>query len=68
MLIRGLSIHGKDKLADKWENDLHIVVDQPDESIPVCVVEPIGGGIRRTYIGMYFVQFHCRCLRISTDF
>ena len=48
MLIRGLSIHGKDKLADKWENDLHIVVDQPDDSIPVFIVEPIGGGVRRT--------------------
>ena len=41
VLVRNLSIRGKHKLADKWENRVHQVIDQPDQNIPVYIVSPV---------------------------
>lgn len=43
VLIRNLSLRKKHKISDKWEPIVHIVVKQPDESIPVYVVTPEDG-------------------------
>ena len=39
MLIRNVGLKGKNKLADKWNKDVFIVLDQPDPSIPVYRVK-----------------------------
>lgn len=44
VLVRNLSLRKKHKIADRWEAVVHIVVRQPDESIPVFVVRPEEGG------------------------
>lgn len=41
VLVRNLSIRGKHKLADKWEDRVHQVIDQPDQNIPVYIVSPV---------------------------
>lgn len=38
VLIRNLSLRKKHKISDKWEPTVHIIVKQPDETIPVYVV------------------------------
>ncbi len=42
VLVRNVSIRGKHKLSDKWEQPIHIVVRQIDGS-PVYVVKPEKG-------------------------
>lgn len=39
VLIRNLGLKGKNKLADKWEKDVYLVMDQPNKQIPVYVVK-----------------------------
>lgn len=39
VLVRNLSLRKKHKISDKWESTVHVVVKQPDESIPVYVVK-----------------------------
>ena len=41
VLVRNLSIRGKHKIADKWEEQAYQVISQPDDSIPVYVVSPL---------------------------
>lgn len=49
VLVKNVNIRGKHKLADKWEQSVHIVVKQIDGS-PVYVVRPErGNGPRRTF-------------------
>lgn len=49
VLVRNLSVRGKHKLADLWENDVYLIVDRPNEDIPVYKVKPeIGAGPTRT--------------------
>lgn len=43
VLVRNLSLRKKHKISDKWESAVHVVVKQPDESIPVYVVKPDDG-------------------------
>lgn len=43
VLVRNLSLRKKHKISDKWEYTVHVVVKQPDESIPVYVVKPEDG-------------------------
>ena len=38
-LVRNVGLKGKKKLADKWERDVYLVVDQPNKGIPVFVVK-----------------------------
>ena len=40
VLVRKLHFTGKHKLEDRWENEVYVVVDQPNESIPVFTVQP----------------------------
>ena len=39
VLVRNVGLKGKNKLADKWEKDVNLVVDQPNKGIPVFVVK-----------------------------
>ena len=43
VLVRTLAFEGKHKLADKYEDQVYIVVDQPNREIPVFVVKPENG-------------------------
>ena len=39
VLIRNVGLKGKNKLADKWEKDVYLVVEQPNKEIPVYIVK-----------------------------
>ena len=39
VLVRNVGLTGKNKLADKWEKEVYLVVDQPNRNIPVYVVK-----------------------------
>ena len=39
VLIRNMGLKGKNKLADKWEKDVYLVVEQPNKEIPVYIVK-----------------------------
>ena len=43
VLVRTLAFEGKHKLADKYEDQVYIVVEQPNREIPVFVVKPENG-------------------------
>jgi transposase InsO family protein len=47
VLVRNVSIRGKHKLANKWEDEVHIVLEQPNQDIPVFVVKKESGTGRR---------------------
>ena len=42
VLVKNVGIRGKHKLADLWEPDVYIVVDRPDESLPVYSIRKEG--------------------------
>jgi len=49
VLVRVVAFDGKHKIADRWESDLYIVVDQPNLYVPVYVVKKEdGSGAQRT--------------------
>ena len=49
VLVRNVRIRGKQKLANTWETPVFIVLDQPDDQIPVFVVKQEDGkGAKRT--------------------
>ena len=49
VLVRNVAFKGKHKLADKWEEDVYIVLEQPNSEIPVYVVRRENGeGSNRT--------------------
>jgi transposase InsO family protein len=48
VLVKKLAFTGKHKLEDRWESEVHIVIDQPNPDIPVYVVKPVGKGRTRT--------------------
>ena len=49
VLVRKLAFDGKHKLANKWEDDMYIVRDQPNPDIPVYIVQrEDGSGRKRT--------------------
>ena len=37
--IHTFGLKGKNKLADKWKKDFHLVVEQPNIEVPVYVVK-----------------------------
>ena len=43
VLLRNVSLRGKQKLADKWQEQVFLVVDQPNFSIPVFKIRPEKG-------------------------
>ena len=49
VLVKALAFDGKHKLADRWEEDPYVVLSQPNQDIPVFVVQrESGGGRKRT--------------------
>ena len=49
VLVKVVAFDGKHKLADKWEEEPYVVLKQPNEEIPVYVVQKESGeGRRRT--------------------
>ncbi|KAL5021393.1 hypothetical protein ScPMuIL_000548, partial [Solemya velum] len=49
VLVKILAFEGKQKLSDKWEEDIYIILKQPNASIPVYVVQKESGeGRKRT--------------------
>ena len=49
VLVKIVAFDGKHKLSNKWEEDVYIVLDQPNQSIPVYIVEKENGdGKKRT--------------------
>ena len=39
LLIHNVGLKGKNKVADKWEKDVYLVVEQPNKQIPVYVMK-----------------------------
>jgi transposase InsO family protein len=39
VLVRRLGVKGKDKLGDRWEQEVYIVLEQPNPGIPVYTVQ-----------------------------
>ena len=48
VLVKIVAHKTKHKIQNKWEELEYVVVEQPDVSIPVYVVQPITGGKKRT--------------------
>nr|ATA66769.1 Pol, env [Haliotis discus hannai] len=49
VLVKVVAFDGRHKLADKWEEDVYVVLDQPTPSIPVYVVgKENGEGKKKT--------------------
>lgn len=49
VLVRNVRIRGKHKLADRWERTIYVIVRQPNEDIPVYVIQQEDGqGRERT--------------------
>ncbi|XP_052224106.1 uncharacterized protein LOC127839760 [Dreissena polymorpha] len=52
VLVRNVTLRGKKKIADKWENYLYVVLDQPNPEIPVYDVkrnDPRARRVRRLH-------------------
>lgn len=49
VLVKKVAFDGKHKLADRWEQEIFIVLEQPNTEIPVFTVQPeSGNGRKRT--------------------
>ena len=49
VLVRIIAFESTHKLSDKWEEDIYVIVDQPNKDIPVYIVKKENGqGRRRT--------------------
>ena len=47
MLVRNDGVRGKKQIADRWEKDVYLAVDQPNKGIPVYLLKREHGGGRR---------------------
>ena len=47
VLVRNVGVRGKRKIADRWEKDVYLVVDQPNKGIPVYLLKREHGRGRR---------------------
>ena len=47
VLARNVGMRGKRKIADRWEKDVYLVVDQPNKYIPVYIVKREHGRVKR---------------------
>lgn len=47
VLVKNLSLRGKQKLADRWERQPYIILSQPNPDIPVYKVKPENSRSRR---------------------
>ena len=48
VLVKKVAFDGRHKLADKWEEEIYRVIKQPNEDVPVFVVEGETGKKKRT--------------------
>ena len=39
VLVRNVSVRGKCKLSDRWEKDVHVIIDIPNSEFPVYTVQ-----------------------------
>lgn len=46
-LVIAVAFDGEHKIADKWEDGVYIVIDQPNKDIPVYTVQKENGESRR---------------------
>ena len=46
VLLRRLGLQGKNKLADRWEEEVFVVTSQPNTSIPVFTIRQLDGNGR----------------------
>ena len=68
VLVTILAFDGKHKLADRWEDDVYIVLSQPNQDIPVFVVRRENGeGRERTLHRDIFCQLGVYPPQISQD-
>ncbi|XP_046559933.1 uncharacterized protein LOC124268954 [Haliotis rubra] len=47
VLVKIVAFEGRHKIADGWENDVYVVIDQPNTSVPVYLVGKENGEGRR---------------------
>ncbi len=47
VLMKNIELKGKNKLADKWKNEVFVVVDQPDSDIPVFKIRLENGKLEK---------------------
>ena len=43
-MVRNVGLRGKRKIADRWEDEVYVVVGKPNADIPVYEVEREAGG------------------------
>ena len=67
VLVKKVGLKGKHKLADKWEHDVYIIVDQPDATLPVYAVRQEGsrGKVRNLHRNMLLPLSLPRLPRVS---
>lgn len=41
VLVKKTVFSGREKLADKWEDDIHVVISQPNPELPVFKIKPV---------------------------
>jgi transposase InsO family protein len=60
VLIRKTTSTGREKLADKWIDDVHVVLSQPHPEVPVFKVKPISrpGRVRTLHRNLLLPVFH----------
>ena len=58
VLVRNVGLKGKNKLADKWEKEVYLVVDQPNRDIPVYLVKREHGRSTRKMLHSFFPSWH----------
>ena len=60
VLVKNAGVRGKCKLADRWEKDPYIVIDQPNDDIPVYKVRPEGTRSKTRFLHPNFLlPFMC---------
>jgi transposase InsO family protein len=47
VLVRNVGVRGKQKLANRWEDMIYKVIEQPNKDIPVFTIKAEGGGARK---------------------
>ena len=47
VLVRNTGLKGKHKIADKWKSELYIVVEKPNDDLPVFKIRPESGGAEK---------------------
>ncbi|KAL5011209.1 hypothetical protein ScPMuIL_011709, partial [Solemya velum] len=66
VLVRNVGLKGKQKLADKWAKDPHVVIAIPIDDIPVYEVQKeLGNGPVRTVHRNMLLPFTCQSRRSS---